>query len=325
MIAGYSSLAQAAGTHSFPFLLVTPSPRAAALGESYVAVGEGAETVFYNPAGLGDHDSTHLYTHSLIPPLLEGMKYNSFVYSRPTQNGGWALHGGVFHIGGFKRTVADSSTADGFREESSFSTYDLILSFSAGKRVGETASIGSSLVYARESLSDVSASGFMADFGFLYGRPSSPARIGVSLQQVGPESQFQNSSWKPPILFRAGLSLRVPVQSSSHKTLASFEYHRPLQGDSSLRSGLEFSLSQRLAVRAGYRYSLKKQGLGSNLSLPNGFTFGLGLKSESWDLDYATVSQGELGLLHRISVDLKWSPPEKEIGERIRFKKRRRR
>jgi len=45
---GLNKLAQS----TMDFQLVSISPKASAMGEAYFAVGEGAESIFYNPAGL---------------------------------------------------------------------------------------------------------------------------------------------------------------------------------------------------------------------------------------------------------------------------------
>ncbi len=51
---GLNKLAQS----TMDFQLVSISPKASAMGEAYYAVGEGAESIFYNPAGLAKMDNT---------------------------------------------------------------------------------------------------------------------------------------------------------------------------------------------------------------------------------------------------------------------------
>ncbi len=46
------------GQSTMNFQLVSISPRASAMGEAYYAVGTGAESIFYNPAGLVEMDNT---------------------------------------------------------------------------------------------------------------------------------------------------------------------------------------------------------------------------------------------------------------------------
>ena len=45
------------GQSTMNFLLVNVSPRAGAMGETFIAVGEGAESIFFNPAGIVETSS----------------------------------------------------------------------------------------------------------------------------------------------------------------------------------------------------------------------------------------------------------------------------
>jgi hypothetical protein len=86
-------------------------------------------------------------------------------------------------------------------------------------------------------------------------------------------------------------------------SLLSAEYFKPFRDDAALRGGGEVPLGESFWLRAGYQYSLKKRELDKKIGLMEGLTFGLGFKMGSCRLDYALVSQGELGLVHRVALD----------------------
>ncbi|MBI2118024.1 MAG: PorV/PorQ family protein [Elusimicrobia bacterium] len=310
ILVGFPYKSHSSGNSSYPFLLISPSPKAGSMGEAFVAVAEGPETVFFNPSGLGFENEKHLYFPSLIPPFVEGIKYNNIVYVQPNSKGAWAVQGGMFHVGGFKKTVADASLTDGFREIEDFSTYDLKMSVSMGQKLNRQFAFGTTMAYLRESLNDEINSAISFDVGFLYASKINPLKIGFALQHLGFKISSSQVSNHLPYLLKAGVSIRrlknfgfpfIPENS-----LGAIEFFKPFESAGSLRSGIEVPLSKQFYLRSGYIYHLKKQGLGSTLSLPNGFSFGLGFFFSSWSLDYATASQGELGLTHRIAVDLKW-------------------
>jgi len=65
MLVAWPSWAQKVGTTSMQFLKVMPVARATALGDAFVALAEGVESVFWNPSGLAlaegfpDHGHAH--------------------------------------------------------------------------------------------------------------------------------------------------------------------------------------------------------------------------------------------------------------------------
>lgn len=310
ILTSFSNKSHASGNSSYPFLLISPSPRAAAMGEAFVAVAEGAETIFFNPSGLAFENERHLYSPTLIPPFVEGIKYNNLVYVQPNLKSVWAVQGGMFHISGFKKTVADASISDGFREVEDFSTYDLKLSAAMGRKLNKQFAFGTTIAYLRESLFDQINSAMSLDIGFLYGSKINPVKIGMALQHLGFKTSSSKGSDHLPYLLKAGVSIRRSKNFGfpfiPENSLGAVEFFKPFESVGSLRSGIEIPVSKQFHLRSGYIYYLKKQGLGSTLSLPNGFAFGLGFFFPSWSFDYATASQGDLGFTHRIALDLKW-------------------
>lgn len=302
---------RAAGRDAFSFLLSVPTPRAAALGESFVSVAEGPETVLYNPAGLAFQKQDHLYLQSSVPPFVEDIKQSNLIFVRSKTNGAWGAHTGVLHAGGFTRTVADASTVDGFSEIGEFSTSDLRVSFSAGRRISENFGIGAACGFIRESLPDVTAYGVATDMGLLFKDPVYPVQIGISVQNLGPQVKFKNDSFNLPQLLRIGCLIFEPQDGAGtfvpEGTFLSAEFFKPFRDDYSVRGGIEIPFLVRLLLRAGYKYEFKKQELGSHWNIPNGFTLGLGILMRQCQIDYAAISMGELGFSHSVALNFKWS------------------
>ncbi len=299
----------------FSFLLLSPAVRSAAMADAFVSVADGADGVYSNPAGLAFEKYSHLYTQSFIPPFLEGMKYNNFAYVRPGSDTSWSVQSGVLHVGNFTRTVADDSASDGYREAGDFSTYNYRLSASFGKIFSADWGFGATASYLRESLADESANAFSADFGILFKEKNYPVQIGAALQHFGTKPKFRDESFQLPTLVKAGLSFHqignffpkfVPQES-----LFTADFFKLLRGSGGIRGGFELPISRSLQLRAGYNHYFIDQDLGSTLRLPNGLAFGVGLKLKTFQLDYASSSLGELGLLHRISIDFKWQATQR--------------
>src|SRR5581483_11540163 len=266
----------AAGQDALSYLLVNPAPRSAAMGEAYVAVAEGHEAVFSNPAGLAFETERHLYAQSYLPPFIEDVKYSNLVYLQPLSEAGFALLAGMMQIGGFTRTVSDGSP-DGYAEAGSFGSYDFHFSMQEGRRFSDQLGIGLALNYFRSTLADDTANGFGADLGLLYGARTEPVQFGLALQNLGPGVKYRNETDSLPEAFRGGMTLRQTELSTlawiPMNSFATFEYFKPFHDDAVLRAGGEVPVGQSLWLRAGYEHPLKDQQLDSQSGLVNGLTF----------------------------------------------------
>ncbi len=65
--------------------------------------------------------------------------------------------------------------------------------------------------------------------------------------------------------------------------------------------GGEHQTVKNLYLRAGYTTRAAITG-GTGFDAARGLTFGLGLRNEKWNLDYAVLPSGELGRSHRFSL-----------------------
>ena len=301
----------AAGKNALTFLLIPPGARASSMGESFVGVADGPETLSVNPAGLADEVDRQVSLQHVF--FVGGILMDQVSFVHPVQKGAWGVQAGFMGVGGLKRTVADPTVPDGFRETGDFSTQDMEVAIAAGMRMTESVHGGGTARFVRESLSDAAANGAGLDLGIVYQQSGAPVKFGASIQNLGPQIKFKDESFNLPALVRAGISLRLPKNSSLRwvpvKSIVSVETLKLFQGgDNSISGGIEVPfMDERLFFRMGYRYFIKKQTLGSEISLPSGFAFGLGFQVNAWNLDYALNSMGELGLTHRISLSLKFA------------------
>lgn len=304
-----------AGRQAAPFLLIAPGARTAALGEAFAGLAEGIETLSSNPAGLGREKEERISLQHLF--FVDGILYDNLFYLHPVQKGAWGVQAGFLNVKKLKKTIADPSAPDGYQEIGDFSTHDLQGSFSYGRSFGKTVDLGATARFFRESVSDASAPGFGLDLGFLYSDPAIPLKFGASIQHLGPKIKYQNESFSLPGLLRAGVSLRQneksPLKWIPLDSALSVEVSRSWDGENqSASGGIEVPFLKSLTARAGYRFPVKSQNLGYQLSVPKGFAMGFGLNLTLWNLDYAVTSFGDLGLTHHVSLSLKFKEKEAE-------------
>jgi hypothetical protein len=181
---------------SFPALALTADPmdlsvgaRSMGMGKAYVGVAEDAETVFVNPAGLGTISSLKLT--SMYTSLLDDLNYTVMSGAYPMDNDSGTLGAGIIN-----QTAADIPLYNNYGTSEGTGTYGsnvLFIShgFNMSKRMlPYTNNLygGYTLKYfmksaGGQSTSDMSGSGFAADFGLLY-KPKGGISYGLTLQNI---------------------------------------------------------------------------------------------------------------------------------------------
>jgi hypothetical protein len=76
------------------------------------------------------------------------------------------------------------------------------------------------------------------------------------------------------------------------------DVNQPLDNDLNMGLGVEYKIMGIVNLRAGYRYALG----GNDLGTASGLRAGLGVEIRDYSFDYAFVPYGELGQAHRVSL-----------------------
>ena len=121
------------------FLLISPSARAAGMGEAHVAVADDAYASFWNPAGLAFLEGSELaFMHvNWLPNLADDMYYDFFAFRRYFPNIG-ALGGHIIYLG-LGEQIRMGETADDYL--GTFSSYMVATSISYSTLLTEKSSI----------------------------------------------------------------------------------------------------------------------------------------------------------------------------------------
>ena len=227
------------GVHAgTPLLLLFPAGgRAGALAGAFTSVADGAETVFYNPAGLSTTTRVNggIVYRSLGESFVSDIFLVSADLSMPIQDYGVGM--GVIY-----EKVDESGS------------YDLYAVASYGMRLGKESGLGLGMKYLRsvvEGEGDGSAIGF--DIGVLLG--TAPYSVGFSVQNWRQSINFGEREQELPQVIRIGLSY---VDPETHAPL-SIEYRRIDGPDrwSYIHAGVEVpALPEKLYLRAGYMRKL---------------------------------------------------------------------
>ena len=285
------------------FLMLGSGARALGMGNSYVAISDGAESSYYNPAGLAHLRVRELnLMHSEQFGGLEN--YNTLSFGAPLSE---TVYGGIslvhLGVGDIKYTrLWDSSKAlsDSNRVEiaSREDAADYALYLSSAKRFSDFLNAGLSIKLIRRVIGPDTAFGFGIDAGLQYDI-TSHWTAGVSLRDVTGTTIAWDGQSNDRIAFTtdAGIAFRgeLPFVGGSYIATGSmlfFGDSPDVKGIDTMNLGLEYRMGDILAFRAGS-------------STGNG-TFGMGLNRlpliSSSSLDYAFLSHQELDSTHRISM-----------------------
>ncbi len=281
------------GSTDAQFLKIGVSPRAAGMGDAYIAVVEGSEATVYNPAALAWIKASDVaFGHT---KWFAGINHD---------------FAAVAHTFGRLGTFAVSTTAlytdemkvrtplqpDGTGETFYSGNYRVGLSYS--RFLTDRVSIGGTLNYIRMSLyAGFSANAVAADIAVLYLTDYRGFRFGMKIANFGSEVKYVNESYPLPTNFTFGLGMNL-IDAQSSKMLFSFSAVKPNDGAPLGQTGAEWNFQNLLFLRAGYRlnHEVAKYSFGGGLLLS--------LSGFDVRFDYAYSDFSLLGVAHRVGVGM---------------------
>ena len=276
-----------AGTRAMTFLKIGIGAKAMGMGESHVAATEDLYASYWNPAGLA----------RLQQPQL-ALMHNEWFAGINHEFIGFALPiGDIGTVGASANFLSfgelQGRDRDG-NETTIFRPYDLALVVSYARDVTPALAFGANAKLLREQIADESGTGMAFDFGGLYTFPELPLSLGFNAQHIGPRVQFVEEAFGLPFTFRFGAAYRPWGDAFMLTT----DVVRPSDNDITTGVGAAYTIANILQLRTGYKYKLGGNDLGGT----SGLTGGFGLTLRRFQIDYALVPFGVLGLTHRFSL-----------------------
>ncbi len=299
------SVAGEAGTTSGTFLKFDPSPRATGMGESYTSVTQDAYSAWWNPGGLaGLEVSEFAATHNASFGDVTN-QYAAFAYP--------IRYGSTLGVSITRQSVApfEGWDAEGGKTRKVDAADTAITGSYARTLIKDEISrpvfnVGMNLKSVSSRLDTVTANTMAMDFGAIYHiRPAkywmskSPAqefRIGLAVRNLGGSLKYDTLAFPLPQSSTLGLSW-ISHPAGAHTLTVSLD--QTISNDEAYRVnlGAEYFMFQLLSLRAGY---VTGQSIGPGLRL------GVGFRLSFMDLDYSMSPFGELGIMHKIGVTMRF-------------------
>ncbi|MCG3119699.1 MAG: hypothetical protein ALAOOOJD_02210 [bacterium] len=307
------------GTRAGQFLKLAVGARASAMGESFAAVANDASALFWNPAGIGN--LKNLEVHLTHVNYLLDIRFDFAGLVVPMGSGNLGFSAAVLgmddeHV----TTLADPDGESGITWNAS--SFAVGLTYS--RAITDRFSVGLTGKYIQENLFNSSANTMALDIGSLYNTGLRGIKIGMAMSNfggkmklggrdltqkdvdadpgvggnIGQSADLVVNSWPLPLNFRVGLSVDVFRNESSGLIMAA-DFNHPTDADERLNFGAEYSFSNRLFLRGGYKlnYDEESYTFGGGLNLP--------ITNYNFMLDYSFNEFGILGETHRFSLGFK--------------------
>ncbi|MCI0697258.1 PorV/PorQ family protein [candidate division KSB1 bacterium] len=304
------------GTRAAQFLKFAVGARANAMGESFAAVANDASALFWNPGGVGN--LKNLEVHLTHVDYLLDIRFEFAGLVVPIGSGNLGFSAAVLGMDNERvTTLADPDGASGV----TWSASGFALGLTYSRALTDRFAVGVTGKYIQENIYNSSANTLAMDIGSLYDTGIRGIKIGMAMSNfggkmklggrdltqrevdadavlggnIGQSADLVVNSWPLPLNFRVGLSVEVFRNESSTLLLAS-DFNHPTDADERLNFGAEYSFSDRVFLRGGYKLNYDEESFtfGSGLNLP--------ITNYNFMLDYSFNDFGILGRTHRFSL-----------------------
>jgi hypothetical protein len=270
------------------------------MGESFVAVAGGLDSLGYNPAGTAGLARPELET-----TYLHGIAEDDFGflgYAHPLSRATVAAGMLYYHGGSVILRPAAGPQQEVTAQQDMVGLVSLGVPLGFGLCAGGTAKL-----YRLELAEQARASGFAGDLGALWRTPLKGLNVGASLQNLGPDVKFEQASDPLPMATRFGASYEFSLAGLRYIQQGGFGFShflvtadglKPRDGRNilpatGLEMGMSLSEASDMALRFGYLFER---------DIAN-FTFGVGFRQGRWRLDYAMgVGRADVDGSHHVTL-----------------------
>lgn len=286
------------GVTSAQFLKIGVSARAEGMGQSVASFIDDASASFYNPSGLMNIKEDNLFVGYTFMPANVGLSFLSFS-KRISDNDALAVSVIAFRSDEMKiRTVL---MPEGTGQTFHVAEYALGLHYA--HNFTEDLKIGFTLRYLHMNLvgDQFSRGSWSADMGIQYDTGLEGIleglKIGMVVDNFGPEVKFINESYGLPLKYVIGFSKPVELNSENNILLA-FNWVKSIDEKQKAHVGLEYSFVNFLYLRGGYKFESDSE------TWSGGFGIAQNIFQYNIKIDYSYSDYALLGGLHRITVGI---------------------
>jgi hypothetical protein len=321
---GYSLQAQEmkkVAQAGFKFLDIELSARATGMGEAFTLIGDDANALFYNPAGIAQMQDKKIDITCCGVTWIADISLNALGFV--ANLGNWGNVGiSVFNAdyGYSMGTIPDLDPTNptGYIETGPLNLGAYAAGISYARKLTEKFMIGGNVRYAYEYLgatlfadSDTrdstwsvnnDANAIVYDIGTIFYPGFKSLRFGMCIVNFSTAAQYEyaegrTNSFALPLTFKMGAAMDVLDFLGEHPDysfLVDFELVHPRDFAERYHLGGELSILNVFKLRAGYKFGYDLEGV----------CFGAGIYTGQIKMDYSYSEFGPFDFVNRVSIGL---------------------
>ena len=302
------------GTAGLQFLKIAPDARSTGLGGAYLAKAEGADALYWNPAGITRMDSgrkADFAAHHTSYFGDVGVNYGTAAL-RQSFTRYWGVS--ILSLNSAEMDVTTELQPDGTGQTYRYNNIALGLSYA--QILTDQFSFGVTLKYAYEGFYNIETHNGLIDLGFQYDIGLQGLGFGVAVSNFGfnvkpdgtvrlldvsGERDSTNTSFEDiaaPASFRLGVKGDL-WSNEDFLVQLNGQLNHPTDNNETYALGSEVSYKDRFFLRTGYLFGAddsRMPSLGLGIALPQRFG--------ALRFDYSFNNIGNLGDLHRLGLGL---------------------
>ena len=262
------------------FLLAVPGARPAGMGQAFTALADDVNALNFNPAGLAQIQEPEVGygRYQFVSDVSYDFLGAAYPLGEP----------GVLGLGFLdSQTAPFNSTPDPNAPLVNYSDMTFLLAY--GRALGPL-EVGGTLKFVLRQVGDIQGTGFLGDLGVRY-QALPRLVLAAAFQNLG-SIQILSQESATPTLGRIGLAWRCLSTPFHTLDLAMDCNYDPNTQLTRLGWGAEYWYQGLFALRAGYVGNSEEEGP----------TFGAGIRSWGFQLDYAYEPLNVLGSTQRLSL-----------------------
>lgn len=297
------------GRTTFQFLKIGVGARQVALGSAGVALAQDVNSAFWNPAaitGIERIEASFSYTRWIgdmnyvggaVGGTLRGI--GSVVFSLASLD-----------YGNMQEAVVGGEGTNDTRTGNTVSGADLMAGLTLSRRFTDRLSIGATAKLLHESLWEYGVTTYAFDVGTFFDMGYNGLVLAMSLQNYGGSVNFleegrrdREEGYDLPLIFRIGISTRLLGAQeaflnagSAHDVVVSAEAVNTNDFSERMHFGLEYTFSNLLILRGGYRFNYEEGNWAA------GFGLAPEIAGTQVRLDYAYGRYNQLADPHRLTM-----------------------
>jgi hypothetical protein len=307
------------GTTIAPFLGISATPRATALGGAFVAVANDVTTLYYNPGGLSRISGTEFLfsrTSWLVDSELNWIGFGVNL------DGASAIGASLTYLNYGEEEVTTTDNPEGTGD--TWAANDFAAAVSYSRNLTDRFSIGGSVKYIQQKVYNETGSAYALDIGLLFTTQFNDIKLGMSICNFGTDLKYdgkdllhrvdldenvlgntstiiaklKTESYPLPLFFRVGLAMDL-LKSEMNRLTVAVDAFRPSDNNEIINLGAEYGFNNWAFLRAGYK-SLFRKDSEEGLTFGGGINLNLG-SAGVWAVDYCYMDFGVFEGIHMIS------------------------